>query len=109
VLGISFLLCGIGFGGTGISGSMDTRRPIVMPMAILRKKKPITMSKEEILNFIYFDTAGYGSRKQTYDEAKKKDKTITMKDVKYFIDKHVSFYEDTKDDFLVSHSISKEE
>jgi hypothetical protein len=27
----------------------------------------------------------------------------------YFIDKHVSFYEDTKDDFLVSHSISKEE
>ena len=47
------------------------------------------MSKEEILNFIYFDPAGYGSIKQTYAEAKKKDKTITMKDVKDFIEKHV--------------------
>jgi len=47
------------------------------------------MSKDEILNFIYFDPAGYGSIKQTYEEAKKKDKTITMKDVKQFIDKHV--------------------
>ena len=45
------------------------------------------MTKDELLNFIYFDPAGYGSIKQTYDEAKKK--TITMKDVKDFIDKHV--------------------
>ena len=43
------------------------------------------MSKEEILKFIYFDPTGYGSIKQTYEEAKKKDKTITMKDVKNFI------------------------
>jgi hypothetical protein len=27
----------------------------------------------------------------------------------YFIDKHVSFYEDTKDDFLISHSVIKDE
>ena len=47
------------------------------------------MSKEEILKFIYFDPSGYGSIKQTYEEAKKKDKTITMKDVKDFMDKHV--------------------
>ena len=47
------------------------------------------MTKDELLNFIYFHPAGYGSIKQTYDEAKKKDKTITMKDVKDFIDKHV--------------------
>ena len=47
------------------------------------------MTKDEILNFIYFDPAGYGSIKQTYEEAKKKDKTITIKDVKDFIDKHV--------------------
>ena len=47
------------------------------------------MTKDEILNFIYFDPAGYGSIKQTYDEAKKKDKSITIKDVKDFIDKHV--------------------
>ena len=43
------------------------------------------MTKDEILNFICFDPAGYGSIKQTYDEAKKKDKSITMKDVKDFI------------------------
>ena len=47
------------------------------------------MTKDEILNFIYFDPAGYGSIKQTYEEAKKKDKSITLADVKKFIDKHV--------------------
>ena len=47
------------------------------------------MTKDELLNFIYFDPAGYGSIKQTQDEAKKKNETITMKDVKDFIDKHV--------------------
>ena len=47
------------------------------------------MSKDEILNFIYFDPAGFGSVKETYTEARKKDKSITIKDVKDFIDKHV--------------------
>ena len=47
------------------------------------------MTKDEILNFIYFDPAGFGSIKETYTEARKKDKSITMKDVKDFIDKHV--------------------
>ena len=47
------------------------------------------MTKDEILSFIYLDPAGYGSIKETYTEARKKDKSITMKDVKDFIDKHV--------------------
>jgi len=47
------------------------------------------MTKDEILSFIYLDPAGFGSIKQTYAEARKKDKSITMQDVKDFIDKHV--------------------
>ena len=47
------------------------------------------MTKDEILNFIYFDPAGYGSVKQTYTEARKKNKSLTIKDVEDFIDKHV--------------------
>ena len=43
------------------------------------------MTKDEILNLIYFDPAGYGSIKQTYAEAKNKDKNTTIKDVKDFI------------------------
>lgn len=47
------------------------------------------MTKDEILNFVYFDPAGFGSIKETLAEARKKDRNITLKDVKDFIDKHV--------------------
>ena len=46
------------------------------------------MTKDEILSFIYLDQAGYGSAAETYKDARKKDKTITMQDVKEFIAKH---------------------
>ena len=46
------------------------------------------MTKDEILSFIYLDKSGYGSVAETYKEARKKDKTITMQDVKDFISKH---------------------
>ena len=46
------------------------------------------MTKDETLSFIYLDPAGYGSAVETYKEARKKDKTITMQDVKEFIAKH---------------------
>ena len=46
------------------------------------------MTKDEILSFIYLDPAGYGSAAETYKDARKKDKTITMQDVKEFIAKH---------------------
>ena len=54
------------------------------------------MTKDELLSVKFFDAASYGSIKQTYDEAKKKDKSITMKDVKDFIDKHVEQKEATQ-------------
>ena len=38
---------------------------------------------------ICFDKSGYGSIKTTFEDAKKKDKTIILKDVKEFFDKNV--------------------
>ena len=37
--------------------------------------------KNSIINDIYFDRAGFGSKKQTLKDAREKDKTITMADV----------------------------
>ena len=45
------------------------------------------MSKQEIIGNIYFDKAGFGSRKTTLQDAKDKDPTITMKDVEEFFKK----------------------
>ena len=45
--------------------------------------------KQKIINDIYFDRSGYGSRKTTLDDARKKDKTITMDDVNEFFRKNV--------------------
>ena len=39
------------------------------------------MSKQEIIANVYYDKSGFGSKKTTLDDAKKKDKTITMQDV----------------------------
>jgi hypothetical protein len=44
-------------------------------------------SKDEIISKIYYDEAGYGSIKQTYTEAKQKDKSITLDDVKKWMHK----------------------
>ena len=41
----------------------------------------MTNTKEEIIAKIYNDLSGFGSIKQTFDEARKKDKTITLNDV----------------------------
>ena len=41
-------------------------------------------NKQKIISDIYFDRSGFGSRKTTLEDAKKKDKTITMKDVEEF-------------------------
>ena len=50
----------------------------------------INMSdKQKIINDIYFDRSGYGSKKTTLDDARKKDKTITMDDVNDFFRKNV--------------------
>ena len=40
------------------------------------------MDKNESLNKLYFDPSGFQSQQRLYKEAKQKDNTITMKDVK---------------------------
>ena len=50
----------------------------------------INMSeKQKIISDIYFDRAGYGSLKTTLADAREKDKTIKMEDVKQFFAKNV--------------------
>ena len=46
-------------------------------------------SKQDIINDIYFDKSGFGSKKATLDDARKKDKSITMDDVNEFFKKNV--------------------
>ena len=40
--------------------------------------------KQKIINDVYFDKAGFGSRQRTLTEAGQKDKTITLDDIKEF-------------------------
>ena len=50
----------------------------------------INMSdKQKIINDIYFDRSGFGSRKTTLDDARKKDASITMDDVNKFFRENV--------------------
>jgi hypothetical protein len=46
-------------------------------------------NKDDIISKIYFDKSGYGSIKTTFEDAKKKDKSITIEDVKKFFEKNV--------------------
>ncbi len=48
------------------------------------------MTKEDIINSVYYDQAGYGSVKVTWEDAKKKDSSITIKDVKDWFAKNVA-------------------
>ena len=45
--------------------------------------------KQKIINDVYFDKAGFGSRQRTLDEARKKDKSITIDDINEFFKKNV--------------------
>ena len=45
--------------------------------------------KQKIISDIYFDKAGYGSRKTTLEDAKKKEPTIKKEDVEQFFRKNV--------------------
>lgn len=47
------------------------------------------MSKDDVISKIYNDPAGYGSIKTTLADAKKKDKTITVEDVRKWYSKNV--------------------
>ena len=48
------------------------------------------MSKQEIINKIYHDQAGFQSVQNTYKDAHKKDKSITLKDVQDWFNKNVN-------------------
>ena len=45
--------------------------------------------KQKIINDVYFDKAGFGSKQRTLSEAREKDKTITMSDINEFFRKNV--------------------
>ena len=45
--------------------------------------------KNSIINDVYYDRAGFGSKKQTLKDAREKDKTITMADVDNFFRENV--------------------
>ena len=45
--------------------------------------------KQKIVNDVYFDKAGFGSKSRTLAEAQEKDKTITMGDINEFFRKNV--------------------
>ena len=45
--------------------------------------------KQKIINDVYFDRAGFGSKSRTLEEAMEKDKTITMSDINEFFRKTV--------------------
>ena len=47
------------------------------------------MSKQEIIANVYYDKSGFGSKKTTLEDAKKKDKTITMQDVEEFFKNNI--------------------
>ena len=47
------------------------------------------MDKQKIISDIYYDKSGYGSKAITLQDARMKDKTITMSDVNEFFKKNV--------------------
>ena len=48
----------------------------------------IMTSKQDIISDLYYDRSGFGSKATTLKDRRKKDKTITVKDVEEFINKN---------------------
>ena len=49
----------------------------------------MSLDKQKIINDIYYDRSGFGSKATTLQDAKKKDATITKEDVEEFFKKNV--------------------
>ena len=47
------------------------------------------INKNDIISKIYYDKSGFGSKATTLRDSKKKDQSITMKDVEEFFRKNV--------------------
>ena len=46
-------------------------------------------NKDDIISKVYYDRSGFGSKNRTLEEAREKDKTITMSDINEFFRKNV--------------------
>ena len=62
--------------------------------------------KQKIINDVYYDKGGFGSKKKTLDDAKKKDPTIKMADVEEFFKKNVELKKKTRgyNSFVAPHN-----
>jgi len=47
------------------------------------------MTKDEVIHKVYYDQAGYGSATNTWIDAKRKDPTITIRDVQHWFSKNI--------------------
>ena len=47
------------------------------------------IDKDQIIRDVYYSPSGYGSMRQTLDDARKKEKSIKMEDVKKWFNQHV--------------------
>lgn len=63
----------------------------------------MSSEKQKIINDIYLDRSGYGSKAVTLKDARAKDKSITMADVEEFFDKYVELKE--KNQKATTHSL----
>ena len=65
----------------------------------------IYMSKQDIVNDVYYDRAGFGSRQRTLKEAQEKDKSITIDDINEFLKKTWRQKENLSDRTVLLHHI----
>ena len=61
---------------------------------------------EQTKTRIYYDPAGYGSKKETFDQVKKINKNVKYSDIVNFFDKHIEQKKNLRgmNTFIASHS-----
>jgi len=67
------------------------------------------MTKEEIIEKIYYDKSGYGSIVKTFKDAKHIDNTLTYNDVKDWFDKNIENKRQIRgmNSFIANHSFQE--
>ena len=50
----------------------------------------LTPQKEEIISKVYYDPGGYGSINETYKDAKEKDSSITLNNIRQWFTKNIA-------------------
>ena len=65
----------------------------------------MSTSLDKTLARVYYDPAGYGSKKETFDDVKKIDKNVKYSDIVDFFEKHVEQKKNLKgmNSFIASH------